>query len=107
MPKSESSPGFCSACSDDGHPRAIVAVTGWFLDAPIPEQQNLSYSEVMHLICRLGLDIMRAESQSTELNKVSQAITHLQRLDNISQKNAYHTSNTEKPALPSSRISNI
>lgn len=37
-------------------------------------------SHLMHLICRLGLDIMRAEYQSTESNEVSQAITHLQRL---------------------------
>lgn len=87
----------------------IVTVTGWPLDASIPERQNLYYSEVMHLICRLGLDIMRAESQPTEPNEVSQVITHLRRLEceTPSPKNASHTSNTEKPAPPSNKTSNI
>lgn len=38
----------------------------------------------MHLICRLGLDIMRAETIG--LSEVEQAIGYLQRLDTISQR---------------------
>lgn len=62
----------------------IVTVTGWPLDQPIFEQQDLSYESVMHLICRLGLDIMRAETIG--LDEFDQAIGYLQRLDNISQR---------------------
>lgn len=62
----------------------IVTVTGWPLDKPVFEHQDLSYEAVMHLICRLGLDIMRAETIG--LDEVEQAIGYLQRLDSISQR---------------------
>ncbi|KAJ5160748.1 uncharacterized protein N7482_007752 [Penicillium canariense] len=62
----------------------IVTVSGWPLEKPIFEQQDLSYANTMHLICRLGLDIMRAESVG--IGEVEQALDYLQRLDSISQR---------------------
>ncbi|KAJ5689836.1 transcriptional regulator family: Fungal Specific TF [Penicillium macrosclerotiorum] len=62
----------------------IVSVTGWSLDDFFFERQDLSYSEVMHLICRLGLDIMRPDSIGVA--EVDQAIEGLQRLDNAYQR---------------------
>lgn len=62
----------------------IVTVTGWPLDNPVFQLQDLSYESVMHSICRLGLEIMRAENIG--LDEVEQAIGYLQRLDSISQR---------------------
>ncbi|OKP12702.1 hypothetical protein PENSUB_1642 [Penicillium subrubescens] len=62
----------------------IVTVTGWPLENPVFELQDLSYEAVMHSICRLGLDIMRAETIG--LDEVEQAIGYLQRLDSVSQR---------------------
>ncbi|KAJ5260539.1 Transcription factor [Penicillium angulare] len=59
----------------------IVSVSGWPLDAEIHERLDLSYAETMHLICRLGLDIMRPGNFG--FTEGDPAIEGLQKLDSI------------------------
>ncbi|KAJ5477904.1 hypothetical protein N7530_003413 [Penicillium desertorum] len=62
----------------------IVSVTGWSLANPFFERQDLSFAEVMHLLCRIGLDIMRPENLSTA--ELDRALEGLQRLDYAHQR---------------------
>ncbi|KAJ5112907.1 hypothetical protein N7456_001441 [Penicillium angulare] len=69
----------------------IVSVTGWPLDAAIHERLDLSYAETMHLICRLGLDIMRLDGSTG----IDQALEGLQKLDGIGQKSQHYLRSRE------------
>ncbi|KAJ6088225.1 hypothetical protein N7486_009486 [Penicillium sp. IBT 16267x] len=71
----------------------IVSVTGWSFDHAHFEQNELSYPETMHLICRLGLDIMRPENLG--VTEVDRAIEGLRRLDNIGQRSQHYLRNRE------------
>ncbi|KAJ5915318.1 hypothetical protein N7454_011072 [Penicillium verhagenii] len=71
----------------------IVSVTGWPLDYARLEQSNLSYPETMHLLCRLGLEILRPENLgATELDR---AIQGLERLDDAGQRSQLYLRNRE------------
>ncbi|KAJ5715644.1 uncharacterized protein N7483_012825 [Penicillium malachiteum] len=59
----------------------IVSAAGWPLDTTISERNDLSYAETMHLICRIGLDIMRPESLGS--SEMDRAIENLQKLDDV------------------------
>ncbi|KAJ5597524.1 hypothetical protein N7537_007608 [Penicillium hordei] len=61
----------------------IVSVTGWSLASSFFERQDLSFAEVMHLLCRISLDIMRPETLSVA--ELDRALEGLQRLDDIHQ----------------------
>ncbi|KAJ5563800.1 hypothetical protein N7513_000042 [Penicillium frequentans] len=71
----------------------IVSVTGWSFDHAHFEHNDLSYPETMHLICRLGLDIMRPENLG--LTEVDRAIEGLRRLDNLGQRSQHYLRNRE------------
>jgi hypothetical protein len=66
----------------------IVTVTGWTIDNSVLQRNDLSYLEVMHSLCRLGLDIMRPESFS--VNDFGRAVEALQHLDTIYQRGQPH-----------------
>ncbi|OQE36170.1 hypothetical protein PENCOP_c012G07379 [Penicillium coprophilum] len=66
----------------------IVTVTGWSVDSSTLQKDNLSYLQVMHSLCRLGIDIMRPESSST--NEFDRGIEALQRLDTLYQGGQPH-----------------
>ncbi|KAJ5162520.1 hypothetical protein N7492_007912 [Penicillium capsulatum] len=57
----------------------IVSVNGWSLDQALFNRQDLSYAEVMQILCRLGLDIVRPENLGPV--DMERAIEGLQRLD--------------------------
>ncbi|KID82237.1 phenylacrylic acid decarboxylase [Metarhizium guizhouense ARSEF 977] len=62
----------------------IVSVTEWPLDDSFFQRQNLSYTEIMHFICRLNLDIMRPEA--LPVAEVNRAIESLQQFDGVYQR---------------------
>ncbi|KAJ5131646.1 hypothetical protein N7448_005804 [Penicillium atrosanguineum] len=62
----------------------IVSVTGWPLPNSFYERQDLSYTELMHLLCRLGLDIMRPENLGVV--EGDRALEGLQRLDDAHKR---------------------
>ncbi|KAJ5150511.1 uncharacterized protein N7500_010700 [Penicillium coprophilum] len=66
----------------------IVTVTGWSVDPSTLQKDNLSYLQVMHSLCHLGIDIMRPESSST--NEFDRGIEALQRLDTLYQGGQPH-----------------
>ncbi|CEJ61351.1 hypothetical protein PMG11_09886 [Penicillium brasilianum] len=74
----------------------MVSVMEWPLENSFLERQDLSYTEVMHLICRLGLEIMRPNSLGVA--EVQRAIDDLQRLDNIGQHGLSYLRAREKCA---------
>lgn len=71
----------------------IVSVAGWPLDQAFFERQNLSYAEIMHLLCRLGLDIMRPEAFG--LSEVDRAIDGLHKLDSACQRSRGYLQNRD------------
>ena len=71
----------------------IVSVTGWPIDSAFFERQDLTYAEIMHAICRLGLDIMRPENLG--INEVERALQGLQRLDDFCQRGQPHLRSRE------------
>ncbi|KAJ5909219.1 transcriptional regulator family: Fungal Specific TF [Penicillium taxi] len=72
----------------------IVTVMGWPLENSFYERQDLSYAEVMHFLCRLGLDIMRPESFGR--HEADRAIEGLQALDNACQRGVPHLRTRER-----------
>ncbi|KAJ5684872.1 uncharacterized protein N7477_001217 [Penicillium maclennaniae] len=62
----------------------IVSITGWSLPKSFYERQDLSYTEVMHSICLLGLDIMRPDDLGVV--ESDRALEGLQRLDDAQQR---------------------
>lgn len=62
----------------------IVSVTGWSLPNSFYERQDLSYAEVMHSLCHLGLDIMRPENLGVA--EGDRSLEGLQRLDSAYQR---------------------
>ncbi|KAK4865192.1 hypothetical protein LT330_001815 [Penicillium expansum] len=62
----------------------IVSVAGWSLANSFFERQDLSFAEVMHLLCRISLDIMRQETYSVA--EFNQALEGLERLDDVRQR---------------------
>ncbi|KAF9889510.1 hypothetical protein FE257_007220 [Aspergillus nanangensis] len=66
----------------------IVSTKGWSLDSTIFSRCDLSYTEVMHYLCRLGIEITTNEDRET------QEITHwlgmLYSLDDIYQRAQPH-----------------
>lgn len=59
-------------------------MSGWPLRHSFFERQDLSYAEVMHFLCRVGLDIMQPADPG--LVEVDRAIAGLQRLDSVYQR---------------------
>lgn len=74
----------------------MVSVLEWPLKNSFFERQDLSYAEVMHLISRLGLEIMRADSLG--VGEVQRAIDNLQQLDSIGQNCLAYLRDREKCA---------
>ncbi|KAJ5972709.1 uncharacterized protein N7479_002627 [Penicillium vulpinum] len=62
----------------------IVSVTRWSLANSFFDRQDLSYIEVMHLLCHISLDSMRPESPSVA--EFDRALEALQRLDDAHQR---------------------
>lgn len=72
----------------------IVSVTGWSLANSFFERQDLSFSEVMHLLCRISLDIMRPETLNVA--EFDRALEALQRLDDVYQRGLLYLRSREK-----------
>ncbi|KAJ5691679.1 hypothetical protein N7488_012414 [Penicillium malachiteum] len=62
----------------------IVSAAGWPLSTAVSERNDLSYAETMHLICRIGLDIMRPENLDS--SEIDRAIENLQKLDDVCRR---------------------
>ncbi|KAJ5086253.1 hypothetical protein NUU61_007560 [Penicillium alfredii] len=62
----------------------IVSVAGWTLDESFYQRQDLSYAEIMHFICRLGLDIMQPEHPG--VTEADRALEALHKLDAVYQR---------------------
>ncbi|KAJ5569358.1 hypothetical protein N7450_011844 [Penicillium hetheringtonii] len=67
---------------------AIVSVSGWPLDNSFFERQGLSYTEIMHFLTRVGLDILGPEVSG--IPPGDRAIEYLQHIDNVFQKSQPH-----------------
>ncbi|BDD61745.1 hypothetical protein MAP00_006772 [Monascus purpureus] len=59
----------------------IVSLSGWMLDAEFASRWDLSYTDIMHYLCRYGLEITKEKSPGE--NETSDAIDALRSLDNI------------------------
>lgn len=68
-------------------------MTGWSFDQVHFEQNDLSYPETMHLICRLGLDIMLPENLGA--TEIDRAIEGLRRLDDLGQRSQHYLRHRE------------
>ncbi|OQD66286.1 hypothetical protein PENDEC_c055G05778 [Penicillium decumbens] len=66
----------------------IVSASGWPLDNSLIERQGLSYTEIMHFICRVGLDILGPEGLG--ITAVDRAIEYLRHFDSVHQKSQPH-----------------
>ncbi|KAJ5810868.1 hypothetical protein N7447_010384 [Penicillium robsamsonii] len=66
----------------------IVTVTGWSADPSTLQKDNLSYLQIMHSLCRLGIDIMRPESSGA--SEFDRAVKALHRLDTLYQGGKPH-----------------
>ncbi|BCR92277.1 Zn(II)2Cys6 transcription factor [Aspergillus chevalieri] len=71
----------------------IVTVSGWPTDTSIFSHPNLSYTEIMHYVCRMALDITK--SDETEMQETSRSLDALATLDNVYSRAEPHLCSRE------------
>ena len=71
----------------------IVTVSGWATDTSIFSRTNLSYTDIMHYLCRMALDIIR--SDETEMQETSRSLDALTTLDNVYSRAEPHLCSRE------------
>jgi hypothetical protein len=63
-------------------------VTGWTTDETFLHRNDLSYVDIMHSLCRLGLDTMRPDSFGN--NEFGRAVEALQHMDTLYKRGSPH-----------------
>lgn len=81
-----------SLCYDRPH---IVSVSGWTPDMQFASRQNLSYTDVMHYICRLTLEFREKLAVIPEDNDLRGAIDALTSLDDVYGRTQPHLQKRE------------
>ena len=66
----------------------IVTITGWPADTAIFTRLDLSYTDVMHYLCRIALETTKPED--TEVHEISRSLDALTTLDNVYNRAQLH-----------------
>ncbi|KAL4893626.1 phenylacrylic acid decarboxylase [Aspergillus ambiguus] len=70
----------------------IVSVKGWTLESMTNPRQDLSFTDVMHYLCRLGIEITTADRETQEITFY---LNMLNNLDDVYQRASPHLRSRE------------